>query len=63
MPNYRVVWEIDVEADDPHDAAHQALQIMRDPDSTATVFAVTDDNGNCVDVDLLDVGPAAASSE
>lgn len=40
MKTYRVRWEIDVEADSPADAAGQASEIQRDPESTATVFMV-----------------------
>lgn len=42
MTTYRVVWEIDIEADDPRTAAREALRIQRDPRSIATVFNVTD---------------------
>ncbi|MFE6186469.1 hypothetical protein ACFQ6U_18800 [Streptomyces sp. NPDC056465] len=44
MNSYRVTWEIDLEADDPEEAAHKALSIQRDPDSTATVFGVYGDD-------------------
>jgi len=37
---FRVRWEIDLEAPTPADAARQALAILRDPDSTATLFDV-----------------------
>lgn len=40
MAAYRVAWEIDLEADSPEDAARQALEIQRDPNSTATAFKV-----------------------
>lgn len=40
MKTYRVVWEIDIEADSPREAAIKALEIQRDPLSTATVFDV-----------------------
>ena len=40
MKNYHVVWEIDVSAESPRDAAAQALAIQRDPSSIATVFDV-----------------------
>lgn len=40
MPNYLVVWAMDIEADSPHDAARRALAIQRDPDGTATLFKV-----------------------
>jgi len=37
---YRVLWEIDVEADSPREAAKKALEIQRDPASMATAFTV-----------------------
>ena len=37
---YRVVWEIDIEAESAIDAAREALIIQRDKESTATVFTV-----------------------
>ena len=40
MPEYRVRWEIDIEADNPQEAAEKALAIHRKPDSIATVFDV-----------------------
>lgn len=40
MPQYHVIWEIDLEAESSEDAALQALGIHRDPESTATVFSV-----------------------
>lgn len=52
---YLVTWVIDIEesADNPTEAAVQALIIQRDPESTATHFTVTDkDTGETVEVDL-----------
>jgi len=46
MMNYRVLWEIDIDADSPREAAEGALQIQRRPDSIATVFTVRDDLAN-----------------
>lgn len=40
MKTYRVKWEIDVIAENPRDAAEQALNIQRDKKSTAVVFNV-----------------------
>jgi hypothetical protein len=40
MAEYRVKWQINLEADDPNDAARKALSIQRDPASIATVFDV-----------------------
>jgi hypothetical protein len=37
---YHVTWEIEVTADSAQEAAEQALQIQRDPESTATIFSV-----------------------
>lgn len=43
MPDYRVRWEIDIEAESPRAAALQALHVQRDHDdeNTATVFEVS----------------------
>jgi len=43
MPSYRVTWEIDIDADSPLEAAKQAITILRDEDSTATIFTVVAD--------------------
>lgn len=41
MPSFYVSWDIDIyEVDSPRVAAQKALDIMRDPQSTATVFHV-----------------------
>ncbi len=42
---YLVIWEINIEADTPEDAAKEALRIQRNPESIATVFRVIADNG------------------
>jgi hypothetical protein len=55
MKQYLVTWQIDIEetADNPIEAAAQALIILRDPDSVATVFEVTDKTtGETTTVDL-----------
>jgi len=60
MPEYRVVWEIELEADHPLDAAKEAFSAMQDPDSLASVFTVMDqETGQKTLVDLKseDVGP------
>ncbi|MGH2510639.1 MAG: hypothetical protein ACRDHZ_24970 [Ktedonobacteraceae bacterium] len=38
--HYRVRWEIDIDAASSEEAARQALDIQRDPESTATLFDV-----------------------
>lgn len=56
MPSYRVVWCIDIDAENPEDAARQALNIQRDPESIATWFDVFNDQGDhltSVDVELF----------
>lgn len=39
---YFIGWEIELDASSPEEAAREALVIMRDPNSTATVFDITD---------------------
>ena len=41
---YHVVWEIDIYARSPREAAKEAQAIQQDMDSTATVFDVTAEN-------------------
>jgi hypothetical protein len=40
MTSYHIIWEIDVQADSPEEAAYKALAMQRNPESTATVFDV-----------------------
>lgn len=42
MPDYRVRWEIDIDADSPREAAEKAREIQLDPESTAIVFEVSE---------------------
>lgn len=57
MTQYRVRWEIDVDADSPKAAALRALTIQRDPTSHATLFTVWANDYQCPDdavlVDLI----------
>ena len=55
MNDYLVVWEINISADTPRDAAQRALEIQRDPNSTATVFRVLVEGGAAFDT-TVDVG-------
>ena len=48
----RVIWEIDLDADSPREAAEKALAIHRSPESIATVFDVVDKTGRKTTVDL-----------
>jgi hypothetical protein len=54
MKDYRVVWEIELSATDPVDAARQARRVQLDPNSRATVFTVVGDSGHH-EIDLDDV--------
>ena len=47
MKTYFVTWEIEVDAESHKDAARQALEIQRDPQSTAVVFDVVKFDGTC----------------
>lgn len=50
---YRVIWEIDLDAESFEDAARLALEIQRDPASIATCFIVVDENGTRQEIDLV----------
>lgn len=54
MSEYRVTWEMVLEADDAFEAAVKALEIHRDPSSIATVFRAQRHDGSmtAVEVDL-----------
>lgn len=49
---YKVVWEIDLDAASFEDAARQALEVQRDQASIATCFTVTNENGIRHDIDI-----------
>jgi hypothetical protein len=50
---YRVVWEMDVDAINPHDAAVKALDYITRPGTTANIFEVTNRaNGSTTNIDL-----------
>lgn len=57
MKIYKVTWEMDIEAESYEEAAQEALEIQRDPESIATVFNVKilGPNEPNVTVDLWDV--------
>lgn len=42
MTDYLVSWLINIDAESPLEAAKEARKIQTDPDSTATLFGVTD---------------------
>jgi hypothetical protein len=49
---YRVVYEIDLAADSPRQAAEQVQEILRDPEALPPVFTVLDAEGHKTEVDL-----------
>ena len=53
MATFKVIWEIDIEADSPEQAAKIAREIQLDTESTATIFTVEDEEGNMSD--MIDV--------
>jgi hypothetical protein len=54
--HYVVTWEMDIDAGTPEEAARQAWEAMRRPESTANVFDVLDTEGGCTRVDLMEGG-------
>jgi hypothetical protein len=48
------MWEIDLDAESPREAAMRALAIMQRPDSTATVFTVIDASGELYTIDPME---------
>lgn len=59
MPEYKVMWEIDVEADSHEEAAGFAKNLQLDLESTANFFVVTDEQGNTVQVEVINAGNIA----
>lgn len=53
-PTFHVVWECDIWAETPEDAARKALEILRDPNSTALFFTVQDEQGEDHSIDLAE---------
>lgn len=53
--SYRVTWTIDIDALNPQDAARKAREAQTRPDTIATVFEVTDENGDSETVDLSEL--------
>ena len=52
--SYHVVWEIDVDATSPSDAAKQALALVQEPGTHAVVFDIFSEDGESTRVDLLE---------
>jgi hypothetical protein len=53
---YTLTWNIQLDADNPAEAAEQALAMMRDPHSTATIFRVDGPDGRTGVVDVEEAG-------
>ena len=49
---FRVIWEIDIDADSPMEAAQEARAVQLRPDTTATVFNVWEHVGTMHSIDL-----------
>lgn len=50
MNNYTVIWEGEVEAESPEEAAAEAIKYLRDHSVDEVYFTVDDDEGNEVEV-------------
>ncbi len=53
--HYLVTWQIDEFADSPEQAAKQALERQRNPESIATIFTVVDVDDKFQKVSTIDV--------
>jgi hypothetical protein len=51
-PLYRVVYMIDINANDPRQAAERAHALMQDGQSMPPVLDILDSTGRCTQVDL-----------
>ncbi len=55
VKSYFITWEIEVTAKDPIDAARIAFEMQQDPDTLATCFKVTEQDGEeTITIDLLE---------
>lgn len=57
VKDYRVVWECDITARTPREAARLARKHQIREHTTATVFDCTDETGKMTRVDLMEPGP------
>lgn len=53
MAFYTVLWEIELDAENPEEAANIAKNIQLDIDSEANTFIVIDENKQAVQVNLI----------
>lgn len=61
MPSYRVVWEIDIDADSALEAAQKARAYQLNPDALVGHFACTPDGGEAQEVDLDECAPCGGT--
>lgn len=61
MKTFTVTWDFTAEAKNPTEAAKQAWEAMRAKDSIASVFVVSDEDGNQEQIDLQEVFEEEAS--
>jgi len=54
VQHYLVIWEMDIYAETPREAAEKAWGHMQAPNSTANVFLVLDKSGAETIIDLLE---------
>lgn len=52
MAEYTVVWEIQVDAESPEEAARKAKRLQARPDTTADVYEVHAPDGKAEEIDL-----------
>lgn len=57
MPEFKITWEIELEAEDAVAAAEKAMQIQHDPENIASVFTVTCEDGHTETIDVADHYP------
>lgn len=55
MTRFNVMWEIDIDADTPREAALKALSIQRDRSSQATVFDVQQYDSETTTTERIDL--------
>lgn len=53
---YKVIWEIDLEAENPQEAAKLARRLQIDPSNIADHFTVLDGEGNGTEVNACEPG-------
>jgi hypothetical protein len=52
MKEYRVLWEIELEASTPEEAAQLARELQLDPESFATFFIVQEPDGTEHEIEI-----------